>query len=714
MKKATKIVCLMILMISLVMTPVIVSFANTSNHSMLMVLQPNGGEMWGSGETHIIAWASGGLNPQGRIFIYVGDEGNWSKIAGPMPVTLNAWSWNIKDPGCTHAKIKVVCYVESNCQIMDISNGYITLTGTKPTLQPPTLITPLNNTIEVSTKPTFTWEANTMSYSYRLQISRYETFTDIYMDRWIIDDTSYKPEYSLPDDSKLYWRVASYDSSGNPSLWSYPWSFSTGRADNADFFMANGKVTTENGYLLDDVYMDFVCQHNSKHQPQPVLTDYRGYWTQTGFESGYTYKVIPSKPGYTFDPPQMFIEQWNSSDINFTAKSILSGSITVAWPNGMETIKAGEEKKILWTSTNLNPKAKIYISLIKSIGPSELIAGPISSNTRSFTWIVPNYEIHMAKIRIECREDDKLTAIDESDWWFKISKEPQIQLRPSLTSPLNGQQWVSTHPTLYWEPITSYDNYQVQLSDNPYFTNLIIDRYTTNTWVNITPSLNYGMKYYWRVKAFNNATNDTTEWSYWNHFTTGYEREEETWQAQGWVEDDNGNPVYGCMISFVSLSGNASVPAVAVTNDKGFWSQTGFVCGEEYKVYPAIQGVSFSPSSMVISESVSSSINFTAFGLGSSADLIVRSPEAGSYKRGTTQSISWSVNSIPEDAVFYISLMHDGKVTQIDGPLPSYDRHKVWTVPDIITNDARIRVQAWRNAQIIAEAKGPTFSITGP
>jgi hypothetical protein len=686
-----------------------------SSDPLLLVLQPNGGERWGANETHIIAWASSDLSPEGRIFIYVGFEGNWKKISGPIPTTLNAWSWQTKDVGFTSAKIKVACYVGADCQVTDTSDGVVTFAGSTAHLEPPALKQPLNGTIAVSTKPTFIWNKVNSAYSYRIQISRFENFSKVYLDRWVIGGVIFTPELTLPGDSTLYWRVASYNSNGVPSLWSYPWILSTGKSDNADYFTASGKITNEIGQPIEGVNIDFVCDNSNRIQaPSSVLTDFQGNWSQTGFKAGFKFRVMPNKPVYSFSPNQKNVELWNSTSINFFAVPQFMGGINVAWPNGTETISAGTRQLIRWTSTDLDPSGGIYIYLIKSIGEPELIAGPVTTGASTFDWFTPNYNIISAKIRIECKVGDKITSLDESDWWFKISKDPEIPLRPTLISPIYGEKWVSIYPTLSWQRITGYDNYNVQLSDNQYFTNLILDRYTSNSWIDVTPILNRGMKYYWRVKAFNNSTNDTTEWSYWNHFETGYGREEETWQAQGWVRDENGNGVYGCMISFVSVNNNVKNPPVSVTNKDGFWTRTGFVKDEKYNVYPAIQGANFVPTTRIIEEGFAGSVNFTVFGLGSSAQISVRLPTAGSYKRGTTQSISWSTTGIPDDAVFYVSLLHDNKVTQIQGPLSSDARYLVWTIPDIITGDAKIRVQAWKNSQIISEAKGAQFAITGP
>ncbi|MEZ4812838.1 MAG: hypothetical protein R2883_05040 [Caldisericia bacterium] len=283
-----KIYFIIILCLILVIPPGI-SNSIAASEPYLSVLQPNGGERWAANENQIIAWASSNLNPEGRVFIYVGSENNWKKIGGPIPTNINAWTWNIKDVGFTYAKIKVICYVNGSAQVEDTSDGFITFLGTTPHLEPPTLISPLNNSLNVPIKPTFKWNKIHAAYSYRIQISRFESFSNIYMDRWVVGEEYFTPDLSLPGDSVLYWRVASYDSSGTASLWSYPWVFDTGKSDNASFFTASGRLTNSDGYPISGATIDFICENSDIiTPPYSVVSDSQGYWSQAGFKAGYS------------------------------------------------------------------------------------------------------------------------------------------------------------------------------------------------------------------------------------------------------------------------------------------------------------------------------------------------------------------------------------------------------------------------------------------
>jgi hypothetical protein len=71
-----------------------------------------------------------------------------------------------------------------------------------------------------------------------------------------------------------------------------------------ELFSVGGTVTGMAG-----VTMTFGCVLGSGTIPASVSTDAYGKWSQTGFLSGTTYKVTPSKSGYSFSP-----KNWTFSD----------------------------------------------------------------------------------------------------------------------------------------------------------------------------------------------------------------------------------------------------------------------------------------------------------------------------------------------------------------------------------------------------------------
>jgi len=101
-----------------------------------------------------------------------------------------------------------------------------------------------------------------------------------------------------------------------------------------------------------------------------------------------------------------------------------------------------------------------------------------------------------------------------SIWSFKTT--PLQPLPPSLDSPADGATCVSRSPTLNWNSSTGAVFYQLQVSLNSSFTNIIYDQSViTNTSKSIS-DISYNITYYWRVNARNagGTSNWSSDWSF--------------------------------------------------------------------------------------------------------------------------------------------------------------------------------------------------------
>jgi len=84
---------------------------------------------------------------------------------------------------------------------------------------------------------------------------------------------------------------------------------------------------------------------------------------------------------------------------------------------------------------------------------------------------------------------------------------------PTLLAPADGSLTTNYAPTLDWNDVLSAAHYQVQVSINSTFTNIVQDD-STPIVSNYTasPALTPNTTYYWRVRAFN-ATGQASDWS---------------------------------------------------------------------------------------------------------------------------------------------------------------------------------------------------------
>jgi hypothetical protein len=84
---------------------------------------------------------------------------------------------------------------------------------------------PLNNSVNMVTKPLFKWSISPKGYDYQLQVAMDSLFTNVVVDS-IINGVYVQFETNLPELANLYWRVRGINS-GGPGTWSEIWKFST-------------------------------------------------------------------------------------------------------------------------------------------------------------------------------------------------------------------------------------------------------------------------------------------------------------------------------------------------------------------------------------------------------------------------------------------------------------------------------------------------------
>jgi photosystem II stability/assembly factor-like uncharacterized protein len=116
----------------------------------------------------------------------------------------------------------------------------------------PTLILPVNNSVNIPLTPNFTWNAVTNATSYKIQISTSSGFTSI-VDSVTTLSTNYQiPAGKLNMSNTYYWRVNASNSFGTGS-WSVVWSFSTAGAPTAPVLLlpVNGALAVQKTPLMD-------------------------------------------------------------------------------------------------------------------------------------------------------------------------------------------------------------------------------------------------------------------------------------------------------------------------------------------------------------------------------------------------------------------------------------------------------------------------------
>ena len=133
------------------------------------------------------------------------------------------------------------------------------------TLQPPDLISPVNNSGNVSVDTTLLWHSQANAEKYHLQVSESQEYLNLLVDDYLAD-TAFVFSNELTENTTYYWRVRSVSSS-DTSVWSQIWSFetisSTGihyKGTNMDISIypnpTSGKVTLKLTYSVPGGYAE--------------------------------------------------------------------------------------------------------------------------------------------------------------------------------------------------------------------------------------------------------------------------------------------------------------------------------------------------------------------------------------------------------------------------------------------------------------------------
>lgn len=103
-------------------------------------------------------------------------------------------------------------------------------------------------------------------------------------------------------------------------------------------------------------------------------------------------------------------------------------------------------------------------------------------------------------------------------WKFTTGKGLSKPDVPVLNAPVDGATNVSLSPTLNWNEAAGAAMYNVQVSRDTGFTDLVFSAQNISITSAIASGLDYASRYYWHVNAFNPA--GTSDWSAAFRFTT--------------------------------------------------------------------------------------------------------------------------------------------------------------------------------------------------
>ncbi len=510
-----------------------------------------------------------------------------------------------------------VKYYWRACGINEAGQGawstFWNFTTILPAPAAPTLVSPLNNSLDLSVTPSLNWSSVSFAASYRIQVSAFPTFTSVFYDSSGNTGTGVIiPPGRLTTNMLYYWRVNAVNTSGTSS-WSSVWNFTTApNVPNVPVlsFPANNST----GLPLNTTFKWYKSIETLGDSPDAISKYWFEYSTDSTFTAGvlidttltdtlksitglsnitkYCWRVkaknqtgwgsfstvwnfttivpVPSTPtlisplnGATGIPLSLYL-QWNkpqyasgynvliATDEVFTNIVINDSTLT-------DTLKS---------LSNLNPLTTYYwkvraknnsgwstfssANYFKTIGvPGQITLSSPANNSvsqpvnLSFTWFKavnqtydPNitsfsywFEIATdAGFANIVTKDTLLTdtvksvagLFNATDYYWRVKGKGTvgwgvfsagwkfttivpIPAAPILVSPLNNSMNNLLNLNLVWNKPSYSTLFNVVVSTNISFTNIILNDSTLTDSVKAISGLLNGTTYYWKVRAKNIA-----------------------------------------------------------------------------------------------------------------------------------------------------------------------------------------------------------------
>jgi hypothetical protein len=196
-------------------------------------------------------------------------------------------------------------------------------TTVEATLSPPTLLSPANNSTNISLTPTLDWTDVSNATGYQLQVSTSSSFTS-----YVVNVSTTISGYTIPSGilqgyTKYYWRVASKNGGGTGS-YSSAWNFTT-----VQTFNLNLKVYLEGFYNGTTQVVDTVKVYLAQNTSPFTLKDSSSAILGTdGTANTISFAKASSGTYYVVIKHRNHLETWSSLAMYFSTGNTVSYNFT--------------------------------------------------------------------------------------------------------------------------------------------------------------------------------------------------------------------------------------------------------------------------------------------------------------------------------------------------------------------------------------------------
>jgi hypothetical protein len=360
--------------------------------------------------------------------------------------------------------------------------------------QVPTLLSPLNNGVDLPVNPLIMWRGVEGATAYRAQLSTDSLFVSLVLDSTLIDSAVHLT--GLQHDTRYYWR-ASAQNAGGSSGYSLPWQFAT--------VVAPPLPPTPTSPV--DSAIDVPTSLTLSWNPSPGATTYH---LQLAVDSAFSLleRDLAGLTGTSMSVTMLsnnVLHYWRVSASN------VGGTSAYAPTRQFRTIVGGPG---------------VPVALLPANGATSIAVAPVFSwsgavGATSYNVQVSSFASFASLVKDTLTSDTTLgfgtlqrdstyywrvraINVSGSSAWFSppfsfrtIISPPQL---PALVAPANGTNSVPVDAVLIWRRSALATVYHIRVSSDSAFATTIIDASYADTTVQVT-GLQNDVTYFWRVSA---------------------------------------------------------------------------------------------------------------------------------------------------------------------------------------------------------------------
>lgn len=369
---------------------------------------------------------------------------------------------------------------------------------------PPSLVTPVNNSVNVSLNPTLTWSSTLGADSYTLQVSTTSNFNSIvYQMSGITQNYAQVP--SLLPNTKYYWRVNASNSTTTTG-WSEIWNFTTlPNVPGAPTLISpqNNSIDMELTQTLKWNAVSGASTYNLQVSLDPnfsgLIASQAGLtntsYTLTGLNYSTKYYWKVNATNIAGNGP--WSEVWSFT----TMAPIPNPPIIISPPNNATNVS--RSPLLTWSSVTGATGYDLQVSIYPNFDTYGINEINIIATAYQLNSLFPDREYYW---RVRSRN-----AAGVSSWVYSSFKTKPLILGPTLIEPANYSKLKSLDAFFSWTPVAGAQYYELILSKSSNFSNYIANPKNLTSPNFAIFGLENSTTYFWKVRAIKDG--EIGEWS---------------------------------------------------------------------------------------------------------------------------------------------------------------------------------------------------------